>query len=136
VKNCLYLTISQVCVYILTCNFLEHNGQIIQNSYGIIDLIFSRFFIPTLHLINFFVIAIPLTHSGYLFLSSIANDSKVATRENNNPPFRLIGAFILSIILIALLFFLAGSIARSQEIVERVEGVTTITERYVVGNLL
>jgi hypothetical protein len=66
------------------------------------------YFIPTLHLIDFFVVAIPFTHSGYNFLTAIASRE---WNTDENTAFRLIGFFILSIILVALFFFLGGSIA-------------------------
>lgn len=88
------------------------------------------YFIPTLHLIDFFVIAIPLTHSGYLFLSSIANEREIKIDSRLNFSFRLIGVFIISILVIALLFFLAGSIAKSEEREVTENGVTVIN-RYI-----
>jgi F0F1-type ATP synthase membrane subunit b/b' len=90
------------------------------------------FVIPNLHLIDFFVIAIPLTHAGYLFLSTLANANvkenvKEVTNSKNgggnkkiNLHFRLVGAFIISIILIGLLFFLGGSIV---ETIQKIEPV-------------
>jgi hypothetical protein len=102
----------------------------------------SGYFIPTLHLISFFMIAIPLTHSGYHFLSTLANDSSVTQpvsknadpsemRKKKNAPFRLIGVFIISIILIAFLFFLGDSIARSIEKIETVGGEGQTIKKYM-----
>lgn len=63
------------------------------------------YLIPLFHLIDFFVIAVPLTHSGYLFPSFIGNESCYDNPKNRNPPFRLIGIFVFSMGLIGLLFF-------------------------------
>jgi len=89
------------------------------------------YIIPNLHLIDFFVIAIPLTHAGYLFLSTLANEKEVTNRESNkdekrnlNLHLRLVGAFVISVILIGLLFFLGGSIAISDEIIIGEESIT------------
>jgi hypothetical protein len=89
------------------------------------------YIIPIFHLIDFFVIAVSLTHSGYLFLSTLANESYYDNPKNTNPPFRLIGVFVFSMGLIGLLFFLAGSIASSTETVETINGELRIVEQHV-----
>lgn len=66
--------------------------------------------LPTLRLIDFFIIAIPLTHSGYLFLSSLVIHNKTVP-YTKNPAFGLVLIFIISIIQAGFLFFLANSIA-------------------------
>jgi hypothetical protein len=121
-------------------NFLTLIGSDLYSSTLPLNLPPSpKFYIPSLHLIDFFVIAIPLTHAGYLFLSSLANEKKVTNPHNDkerkkNLQFRLVGVFIISIILIAVLFFLAGSLAISNQIMEdmtnRDGSVTTVVKSY------
>jgi hypothetical protein len=85
------------------------------------DVRFEDYIIPNLHLIEFFVVAIPLVHSVYVFLSSIVikniqykSNNKVQTLKKymfENPPLALVTIFAASIIQVAFLFFLGGSIA-------------------------
>ena len=73
--------------------------------------------IANLHLLDFFVVAIPLVHSGYLFLSSlgVSNIRTTLVLSKNNArifvPAALVAIFIICIVQAALLFFLGKSIA-------------------------
>ena len=78
--------------------------------------------LPSLELIIVFVVAIPMTHVGYIFISNIFI-KRLTNRENaktkltnwvNNTAAGLIAIFIISIIQISFLFFLAQSIAIEQ----------------------
>ena len=68
--------------------------------------------IPTLRLVIFFVIAIPLTHSGYRFLSNLIINNLSINKWNKkkNDISGLIAIFIISIVQVSFLFFLGQSV--------------------------
>lgn len=68
----------------------------------------------TLLLIDFFIVTIPLTHAGYFFLSSL-NIDNVKKNIQRNSSASFIAIFIISIIQVAFLFFLANSIANVEK---------------------
>src|SRR5688572_23077314 len=92
----------------------------VESLFPLLDLS-SLNILPTLHLIDFFIVAIPLTHSGYLFLSSLVihyiktkdpeSGGKEIINYIKNPAFGLVLIFIFSIVQASFLFFLANSTA-------------------------
>jgi hypothetical protein len=75
----------------------------------------EEYIIPNLQLAEFFVIAIPLTHSLYVFLSSvkIGEHKKIFGKYE---PLAIVSVFGFSIVQVAFLFFLGGSIAQEEVI--------------------
>jgi hypothetical protein len=76
--------------------------------------------LPGIRLVSFFIVAIPLAHAGYIFLSnlniaSIGDPAKFKIDKERNTAAGLIAIFIISIIQVGFLSFLGNSVANLQE---------------------
>jgi hypothetical protein len=87
-----------------------HIRPIQATSWNTLVELASRNPIPTFHLMDFFIIAIPLTHSGFLFLSSLLT---YYNKQRGAPGIVVI--LVVCIIEAAFLYFLGSSIVKVQD---------------------